>query len=96
MTFLVAVKECDVVAAPPLPEVHVIRWRKFHLDRLLRLRVERSGAGTDLRALPTRKCPEVSTSMPSSGAESSGVRGLLLRNASISTVTEYSSSINRL
>ena len=50
----------------------------------------------DFKARPIKKCRGVSTSIPSSGEESSGVRGLLLRAASISTVREYNSSMNRL
>ena len=50
----------------------------------------------DFNARPIKKCRGVSMSIPSSGEESSGVRGRLLRTASISTVKKYSSSINRL
>ena len=57
------------------------------------LHLKRSGAGTDLRALPTRKCPGVSTSIPWSDAELSGVKGRLLRTDS--TVTGRIQFINK-
>ena len=52
----------------------------------------RSGAGSALSGLPTRKYPGVKAWIPSAGADSSGMSGRLLRTTSTSAKMEYNSS----
>ena len=69
----------------------VIRWMSCHLDSRASFWLSKLGSGTELSALPMRKCPGVSA-LTSSESSLSGSSGLELSSPSIwvSSVTEAS------
>ena len=72
------------------------RCVRFQRRRLLIAVMESAGRGTARRGRPMRKCPGVSTGIPSSDMESVGSRGrlLMVAPASVSTVAS-SSNVSR-